>query len=164
MRPPRGDWAGGEPWQRVSHSLQPGVVGMGLRRSVTVRHHPSSAAEVRRELAADLSGYAGGFVPELADDAAAVVTELVGNAIRHARPLDGDVITVEWQAYQHGLQIWVTDGGSPQVPTMRWVSPESVHGRGLAIVATLSAHWGVATDERGRCVWAWLGQASQVAS
>jgi anti-sigma regulatory factor (Ser/Thr protein kinase) len=164
VRPPRGDWAAGEPWQRVPYGLRPGVAGPRLRRSVTVLHHPSSAAQIRRELAADLSGHAAGFPPELLDDAAAVVTELVGNAVRHAQPLDGDMISVDWQAYRHGLEIAVTDGGSPQVPTMRVVGPEAVHGRGLAIVATLAAQWGVTTHDRGRCVWAWLGQASQVAS
>jgi anti-sigma regulatory factor (Ser/Thr protein kinase) len=115
-------------------------------------------------LAADLDDQTCGLSSDFIGDAAAVATELVGNAVRHAAPQPGDVITVEWHRYPDGLEIRVTDGGSAQVPMMRVVNPEAVGGRGLAIVATLATRWGVAPAERGRCVWAWLGEASQVAS
>ncbi|MGH3735427.1 MAG: ATP-binding protein [Micromonosporaceae bacterium] len=129
---------------------------------MTVLHHPSSASLIRRQLLADLAGTDGD--PEFAADAAAVATELVGNAVRHARPLPGGVLTVDWRAQLGGLEIRVTDGGSPKTPLMRRVPPESISGRGLAIVATLAAQWGVAPDDRGRCVWAWLGQLTRAAS
>lgn len=134
------------------------------QRSVTVLHHPRSAAVVRRELAAYLAEHAERLEPELLADAACVVTELVGNAINHARPLAGGVIVIDWQAYPQGLQIRVTDGGSPQSPHLRWVGPDSLTGRGLAIVASLSARWGITPSGAGRSVWAWLGGASRVAS
>lgn len=142
----------------------PGTAGGPLQRQLTVPHHPSSARVVRRQLTADLAGFAGRLSPDLIDDAAAVATELMGNAVRHAAPLPGGVIVVDWQTYSDGLEIRVTDGGSAKVPVMRVVTPEAVGGRGLAIVATLATRWGVAPVERGRCVWAWLGEASQVAS
>jgi anti-sigma regulatory factor (Ser/Thr protein kinase) len=135
-----------------------------VQRQLTVPHHASSARLVRRELTADLDDQACGVDADFVGDAAAVATELVGNAVRHAAALPGGVITVEWQRYPDGLEIRVTDGGSAQVPVMRVVNPEAVGGRGLAIVATLATRWGVAPAERGRCVWAWLGEASQVAS
>jgi anti-sigma regulatory factor (Ser/Thr protein kinase) len=129
-----------------------------------VPHHASSAGLVRRQLTADLCAQTCGLNTDFVADAAAVATELVGNAVRHAAPLPGGVITVEWHGYSDGAEIRVTDGGSAQVPVMRVVTPEAVGGRGLAIVATLATRWGVAPVERGRCVWAWLGAASQVAS
>ncbi len=134
------------------------------QRSVTVLHHPRSAAVVRRELAAYLAEHAERFGPDLLADAACVVTELVGNAISHARPLAGGVIVADWQAYAQGLHIRVTDGGSSQTPQLRWVGPDSLTGRGLAIVASLSARWGISPSGGGRCVWAWLGRASRAAS
>jgi anti-sigma regulatory factor (Ser/Thr protein kinase) len=141
----------------------PGTAG-SVQRRLTVPHHASSARLVRRELTSDLSDQTCGGDVDFVGVAAAVATELVGNAVRHAAPLPGGVITVEWQRYPDGLEIRVTDGGSAQVPMMRAVNPEAVGGRGLAIVATLATRWGVAPAERGRCVWAWLGEASQVAS
>lgn len=149
MRPARGDWAT-EARQRVP------------TRSVTVLHHPSSASVIRRQLLADLAG--SGCGAEFAYDAAAVATELIGNAVRHAGPLPGGVLMVEWCAHRDGLEIRVTDGGSPSTPLLRRVPPESISGRGLTIVASLAGQWGVAPDEQGRCVWAWLGQLTRVAS
>jgi hypothetical protein len=135
----------------------------GVQRRVTVLHHPSSAAVIRRnladDLAAELPGYAHRFGPDFPDDVAAVATELVGNAVRHARPLAGGVIMVEWRAYPDSIEIRVTDGGSAHIPVMRRVAPDSLEGRGLTIVASLSARWGVSPGDVGRCVWAWLGQA-----
>ncbi len=160
MRPARGDRAGDSP---LPHFRMPSTAG-SVQRRLTVPHHASSARLVRRELTSDLSDQTCGVNADFVGDAAAVATELVGNAVRHAAALPGGVITVEWQRYPDGLEIRVTDGGSAQVPVMRVVNPEAVGGRGLAIVATLATRWGVAPAERGRCVWAWLGEASQVAS
>ncbi|MGH3716374.1 MAG: ATP-binding protein [Micromonosporaceae bacterium] len=125
-------------------------------------HHPSSAALVRRQLISDLT--TSGCRTEFADDAAVVASELVGNAVRHARPLPGGELAVSWRTAPDGLEIRVIDGGSPQAPMLRRMPPESVNGRGLVIVSTLAAQWGVAPDTRGRCVWAWLGHLSRVAS
>ncbi|HEX2417493.1 MAG TPA: ATP-binding protein [Micromonosporaceae bacterium] len=161
MRPGRGDRAGDGPQPYFGASS---TADVSAQRRLTVPHHASSARLVRRELAADLDEQACGLSSDLIDDAAAVATELVGNAVRHAAPLPGGVITVDWYRHSDGLEIRVTDGGSAEVPMMRVVTPEAVGGRGLAIVATLATRWGVAPAERGRCVWAWLGEASQVAS
>jgi two-component sensor histidine kinase len=100
----------------------------------------------------------GGLVhPERLSDAVAVLAELVGNAVRHAAPLPGDVVQVAWRVLNGGcVQIWVTDGGSYQSPVPRVAGPEAVAGRGLAIVAALTARWGVERDARGQCVWAEL--------
>jgi anti-sigma regulatory factor (Ser/Thr protein kinase) len=93
-------------------------------------------------------------------DAVAVAAELVGNAIRHARPLPGNVIRVAWRIRaavgRQLLEVRVTDGGAGDEPRQRDVGPESVDGRGLAIVAALAERWGVEQDGLGQSVWAEL--------
>jgi anti-sigma regulatory factor (Ser/Thr protein kinase) len=88
-------------------------------------------------------------------DAAAIAAELVGNAVRHAAPLPGDVVRVAWRLLASGdLEIRVTDGGSPAGPQMRVAAPDAIDGRGLTIVAALADRWGVECDGLGQCVWA----------
>jgi anti-sigma regulatory factor (Ser/Thr protein kinase) len=95
--------------------------------------------------------------PDRLHDAITIAAELVGNAVRHAAPLPGDVIRVAWRLIADGtLEIRVTDGGSPAHPQLRVANPEAVDGRGLAIVAALATGWGVERDGLGQCVWATL--------
>lgn len=129
---------------------------------VVVPHDPRGARLARHRLASEL----GPAVPaQLLADAVAVLAELVGNAIRHARPLPGDVIRVAWRL-RRGVEgdvvsVRVTDGGDPgQVPTLRTIALEAVDGRGLHIVDALAARWGVDCDGLGQSVWAELSVSS----
>jgi anti-sigma regulatory factor (Ser/Thr protein kinase) len=54
------------------------------------------------------------------------------------------------------VELRVSDGGSPFVPTERRAEPDSVNGRGLAIVTALARSWGVEREADGQCVWAEL--------
>jgi anti-sigma regulatory factor (Ser/Thr protein kinase) len=119
---------------------------------VVVPHHPRGAHVARHRLAEELKSLVS--ADRLAD-AAAIAAELVGNAVRHAAPLPGDVIRVAWRLLATGdLEIRVTDGGSPSGPQVRVAGPEAVDGRGLTIVAALADRWGVERDGLGQCVWA----------
>jgi anti-sigma regulatory factor (Ser/Thr protein kinase) len=118
-----------------------------------VPHHARGAGIARHRLTAALTGV---LPPDLLVDAAAVAAELVGNAVRHAAPLPGDVIRVMWRPFDHGVEIRVTDGGSPFAPQLRPIDPESLDGRGLAIVAALAHRWGFEREGLGQCVWAEL--------
>jgi anti-sigma regulatory factor (Ser/Thr protein kinase) len=121
---------------------------------VVVPHHAHGAHVARHRLAAALSGLVS--ADRLAD-AAAIAAELVGNAVRHASPLPGDVIRLAWRITNGGaLEIRVTDGGSTAQPRPRDVGPEAIDGRGLTIVAALAHDWGVEHDGLGQCVWATL--------
>lgn len=107
--------------------------------------------------------------PELLADVTAVVAELVGNAIRHARPLPGGVIYIACRLGagngRHFLQVKVTDGGGdPELPRQRAADLDAVDGRGLAIVAALSSEWGVDRDSLGQSVWARLSIPRQAAA
>ncbi len=80
---------------------------------------------------------------EQLDDARLVLSELVGNAIRHARPLSDDTLRVEWDRQAAGLDISVTDGGSVSSPERLDAAVSDLAGRGLAIVDTLASRWWV---------------------
>ena len=100
---------------------------------------------MRRRLVEDLSRL--GVAADVVDDAALLVSELVGNAVRYAHPLPGDVLTVRWEARRGRLLVRVTDGGGRDAPHVRDAGPRDTRGRGLAIVEALAARWGV---ERSR--------------
>jgi anti-sigma regulatory factor (Ser/Thr protein kinase) len=122
---------------------------------LTVRHVAESAGLVRRHLVQDLLGR--GLSRSVADDAGLVVTEMVGNAVRYAHPLPGDVLRVQWQLTRNRLLLEVTDGGGWGSPHRQSAGPRDTRGRGLAIVESLATRWGVArTDGRRSTVWAEL--------
>ena len=78
---------------------------------------------------------------EVVDDARVIISELVGNSVRHAQPLpDGDIV-VSWAVNDRGLQISVTDGGSGTRPRKVTASSSALAGRGMAIVETLADSW-----------------------
>jgi anti-sigma regulatory factor (Ser/Thr protein kinase) len=136
--------------------------------SLVVPHHAGGARLARQQLATELRG----LIPaNLLGDVVAVVAELLGNAVRHADPLPGGVIRLVFRvgaargavtgaatgtgpAY---VLLRVTDGGADRLPTARVVGPDSVDGRGLAIVSALARSWGVEREADGLCVWAELG-------
>ncbi len=121
---------------------------------VVVPHHPRGARAARHRLVDALRGRVH---PERLADAVTVLAELVGNAVRHAAPLPGNVVQVAWRLLEGGrLLIWVTDGGSTRSPAAKAADPDAVDGRGLTIVQALAARWGVERDGRGQCVWAEL--------
>jgi anti-sigma regulatory factor (Ser/Thr protein kinase) len=117
-------------------------------RILTVRHTPASAGEVRRKLGADLAD--AGLSPSVIGDATLVVSELVGNSIRYATPLPGDVLEVSWSVDPNCLRLRVSDGGGRSVPARHDARPEDVRGRGLAIVAALARDWGVEVGQDGK--------------
>jgi anti-sigma regulatory factor (Ser/Thr protein kinase) len=131
------------------------VAGVDQRaQTLPVPHHARGAALARRRLIAALREV--GVDPELAADAVTVLSELVGNAARHARPLRGGVIRVTWSATPARVELWVTDGGSSESPRLRTSDWDAADGRGLQIVAALAQRWGVEVDGSGHRVWAEL--------
>lgn len=92
--------------------------------------------------------------PDLLDDAAAVVSELVANAVLHARtPI---ALTVEPRG--EGVRVGVSDG-SHIMPRWSPASATATSGRGLLLVEQLSATWGVEPlDTGGKTVWAQLDE------
>jgi ABC-type transporter Mla MlaB component len=121
---------------------------------------PGATAQARRLLAACCARWRLGH---LNDVAALIVTELVANAIRHART--GMTLSVTLQ--RHHMRIAVRDG-SPALPRLAMAEDALEAGRGLLIVEGLAAAWGYADAPGGKVVWATLraeaGHATQPAS
>lgn len=112
-------------------------------------------ALARRRVRASLA--AEEVSPQLLDDADLVVSELMGNAVRYARPIAGGMLVLGWGVHDGQVEVRVTDGGSARHVETRPTSVTSVSGRGLHIVGRLAASWGVTEHVGGlRTVWAAL--------
>lgn len=79
-----------------------------------------------------------------------VVSELVGNAVRHA----GTETTLELEiAYSApSVRVSVADGSSVR-PMIRELQPENETGRGMYLVQALSERWGTEHHRGGKRVW-----------
>jgi hypothetical protein len=87
------------------------------------------------------------------DDVISVASELASNAVQHTASGRGGWFAVEVAWPGPVVRVAVADGGAPDGP--RAIDdPDSEHGRGLLVVAGLSARTGVCGDSRGRLVWA----------
>jgi anti-sigma regulatory factor (Ser/Thr protein kinase) len=113
---------------------------------------------VRRRLVDDLSDH--GVARDVIEDAALLVSEMVGNAVRYAYPLPGNVLVASWECTGSRLLLRVTDGGGRNQPRVRDAGPFDTRGRGLAIIDAVAAAWGVKRGGNGlgsSCtVWAEL--------
>ena len=88
------------------------------------------------------------------DDAAVIVSELLSNALRHARPLPSGEVRVAWNRDGDVVEVAVSDGGSTTEPRRTRPTLSSLGGRGLGIVDTLADCWGVRRDNGTTTVWA----------
>ena len=122
--------------------------------TVLLPHAPASVAVARQRLSADLD--AAGVVHAAVGDAVLVVSELLSNAIRHARPLPGARVQVAWAVDNGSVEVAVSDGGAPTRPYPAHASVSALGGRGLDIVEYLARTWGVRADSQGLTVWAVL--------
>lgn len=86
---------------------------------------------------------------------ALVADELAGNAIKHtASGEPGGEFVLRLARFGDRCRVRVDDQGGPSTPAVYVADDEDEAGRGLTIVATLSAGWGVDGDESARSVWA----------
>jgi anti-sigma regulatory factor (Ser/Thr protein kinase) len=132
--------------------------------TMAVPHGLESVRAARRRLREDLGEH---LVPEpVIDDAVLILSELLSNACRHARPLEGEQylsgdreeVLVGWELHSDGLlTVEVTDGGGPTRPRRGSPSLTAKGGRGLGIVGQLASEWGVRDGAPGEVtVWAIL--------
>lgn len=87
-----------------------------------------------------------------ADDVTLVTSELATNVERHA----GGWVTVDMVDLGEALVVAVTDPEFDRLPAPRRVGPDEVSGRGLLVVAAVSAHWGVVVRPASKTVWSVL--------
>jgi anti-sigma regulatory factor (Ser/Thr protein kinase) len=125
---------------------------------MAVPHGPAGVRTARQRMRADLR--ACGATETTVEDAVLVLSELLSNAYRHARPLgSGRSVRAAWRCAPDGdLTISVTDGGGPTRPRTSTPSVTARGGRGLAIITMLARDWGVAEEpaqDAGRAITVW---------
>lgn len=118
--------------------------------SETLPRRPESAGAARDLARAALAVWG---LDELADDGALVVSELVSNAVRHARSHSIRVTVTRPETAR--VYIGVVDK-SRACPEAREPCEEDESGRGLVLVGLLADDWGTDVLPRGKRVWAEL--------
>jgi anti-sigma regulatory factor (Ser/Thr protein kinase) len=137
--------------------------------TVLLPHAASSVAQARRTVAEDLTRRR---VPtDLIEDTVLVLSEVLSNALKHARPLPSGKVRVRWSvtvspgggparvgppAPAPAVELQVTDGGSATRPRVSPVSMSATGGRGLGIVSGLADDWGVIEEGASTTVWVLL--------
>ena len=119
----------------------------------------ASVALVRKAVVDDLATRE--VSPAVIDEAEIVISELVSNAVRHARPLSDGNLRVHWKVKTGVVEVEVTDGGGDSTPRPAPRTIWAPSGRGLRIVRSLAHEWGVTEDRTGCTVWASVGGPSR---
>ncbi|MCU0302429.1 MAG: ATP-binding protein [Candidatus Nanopelagicales bacterium] len=88
-------------------------------------------------------------LPQLIDDAQLLVSEVVTNAVRHAR----GPIAVHAHVRDGFLHLEVGDSQPELLPERREARAEDESGRGMELVDKLSARWGWKVTERSKVIW-----------
>lgn len=121
------------------------VLEVATSSALLLPYTASSVGVARRRLIGDLTE--AGVYEGTACDAGLVLSELISNALRHARPLPGRTVKVAWKLRQDSVEVLVSDGGGQTVPIVNKPSNWSLGGRGLGIVDRLSLRWGVCVGD-----------------
>lgn len=125
-------------------------------------HSRRSVARARRELGVALAAWG---LSKVEDSAALVLSELVTNAVLHARTPRGRLIETRWRVLDggDGVRIEVHDANDGR-PAPRLADDEDESGRGLALVDALTGQrWGVSDRGGvGKLVWAEVGAAQDL--
>ncbi|MFF4853068.1 ATP-binding protein [Streptomyces sp. NPDC001194] len=98
-----------------------------------------------------------GVAPQIAEAAELALSELVTNAVRHARAPRGREIGVRALWDGACLRVEVADAGPwTDLEPRAHRPPDDENGRGLAVVAAVAARWGVErrAHDIGKTVWA----------
>ncbi|MEU6962438.1 ATP-binding protein [Streptomyces chrestomyceticus] len=121
----------------------------------TLPRASESAATARRLVRDALCAWG---LEELADDGALIVSELVCNAVQHARSRCIRISVTRPGAAR--VRISVVDK-STELPELREPGSGDEDGRGLALVAGLAATWGADPLPWGKRMWAELRGKSE---
>ncbi|WP_030383223.1 MULTISPECIES: ATP-binding protein [unclassified Streptomyces] len=109
---------------------------------------PESAATARRLAQVVLLRH-WGLGPKLTEDAVLLVSELVGNAVRHT---GARAFGLRMRRRRGRIRVEVRDP-SRGLPCLMPVQELDVSGRGLFLVNELSDRWGVDLLPRGKTTW-----------
>ncbi|MFR9788948.1 ATP-binding protein [Streptomyces sp. MB22_4] len=124
------------------------LFGDPAEREVQLPSRPESAATARR-LAQVVVLRTWRLTPKLAEDTVLLVSELVGNAVRHT---GARVFGLRMRCRPGWMRVEVRDP-SRGLPCLMPVQELDVSGRGLFLIDKLSDRWGVDLLPRGKTTW-----------
>jgi anti-sigma regulatory factor (Ser/Thr protein kinase) len=108
---------------------------------------PATARSVTAARRFVLDALSNWHLESFADTAALLTSEVVTNAVLHARTPVELVVRRE----KKGISVEVSDG-SRRTPQERNAAPEATNGRGLALLAQLATTWDVQLRRTGKTV------------
>jgi anti-sigma regulatory factor (Ser/Thr protein kinase) len=118
----------------------------------TLPADPQSAAAARVHVRAALNRHG---LADYCADAEVIASELVTNAITHAGP---PACRLELVRLPGGAVAVIVADSSTRLPVQCDAAEFAEHGRGLRLVAALSARWGCTAHENGKSVYAVLAR------
>jgi anti-sigma regulatory factor (Ser/Thr protein kinase) len=153
MEQPRGHgrataarWSPAVEDERALKALE--LFGNPTEAEVPLPSRPESAATARR-LAQVVILRHWGLSPKMTEDAVLLVSELVGNAVRHT---GARVFGLRMRRRRGWIRVEVRDP-SRGLPCLMPVQEMDISGRGLMLVDKLSDRWGVDLLPRGKTTW-----------
>ncbi|MFF5159768.1 ATP-binding protein [Streptomyces sp. NPDC000348] len=153
MEQPRGDgratasrWSPTVEDERALKALE--LYGNPTEAEVPLPSRPESAATARR-IVQVIVLREWGLAARTAEDAVLLVSELVGNAVRHT---GARVFGLRMRRRRGWIRIEVRDP-SRGLPCLLPVQETDTSGRGLFLVDTLADRWGVDLLPRGKTTW-----------
>ncbi|MGI5457279.1 ATP-binding protein [Streptomyces sp. CA-249302] len=124
------------------------------RNSFRLPRHPASVGLARRRVRDHLADWGHGPDDPALQDAVLLVSELATNVVRHGPLLEREFEVAVTALADGSCLIEVSDEGQ-LVPRLRVVEDWEETGRGLHLVESIAAAWGVWTRGRhGKTVWA----------
>ncbi|MEU6352533.1 SpoIIE family protein phosphatase [Streptomyces sp. NPDC047072] len=105
---------------------------------------PRAAGQARRHVRDQLSAW---DLDDLAPTTELLVSELVGNVVRHARG------PIRLRLLHTSTLICEVYDGSQTMPRIRRASETDEGGRGLQLIAALTTSWGARFTPKGKCIW-----------
>jgi anti-sigma regulatory factor (Ser/Thr protein kinase) len=107
---------------------------------------PTSPREARERAARELEGWGD---PEARHAVLLLISELVTNAVVHAN----STVTIDLAVTDDGPVHVAVHDESPIHPTPRRNHTDRDGGRGLQLLESLAARWGVEENRTGKSVW-----------
>ncbi|MEU6573889.1 ATP-binding protein [Streptomyces sp. NPDC046805] len=141
-----GRWSPAVEDERALRALE--LFGNPTESEIPLPSRPESAATARR-LAQVVVLRQWRLSPKLTEDAVLLVSELVGNAVRHT---GARVFGLRMRRRPGWIRVEVRDP-SRGLPCLMPVQEMDISGRGLFLVDKLSDRWGVDLLPRGKTTW-----------
>ncbi|MFE2625343.1 ATP-binding protein [Streptomyces caelestis] len=145
----------GSAW--VAHSGEPQALDWGLAMGVSFNNFAAAKIHASSEGLARTRAFTRSCLRQwnleaVSSDVIAVVGELTANAVRHGLSAEAD----PWLALATSPRsvMCIAWDPSPELPEPRTAGLIDPDGRGLAVIAGLSALWGWSREGPGKAVWA----------